>query len=115
MKKTATLGVILCFCIIMVMAVSVKRVEALTFDLNCIISGSSCTPSVSFGTVVLTDNGSNVDITVDLVGSGVHKIMSVNLNYDDAFFNSSHNFGTTLGTGNANKGVIENENNWFLI
>ena len=75
MKRLVVLTTVLCFSVMMAIAFTVTRVEALTFDLNCIISGSGCAPSASFGTVTLTDNGNNVDITVDLAGSGIHKVM----------------------------------------
>jgi hypothetical protein len=46
----------------------------LVFDLNCIISGGAggngtCTPSASFGTITITDNGDGVTVAVDLIGN----------------------------------------------
>jgi hypothetical protein len=48
-------------------------------------SVSGCSPSATYGTVTLTDNGNNVDLTVSLVG-GAQKILAVYLNYNDATF-----------------------------
>ena len=60
--------------------------EALSFSLNCIMTGSNtCTPSVSYGTISFTDNDDGVDIQVDLVGTG-QRIQTVLFNYDDAKF-----------------------------
>lgn len=60
--------------------------EALSFSLNCIMTGSNtCTPSVSYGTISFTDNGNGVDVQVDLVGTG-QRIQTVLFNYDDAKF-----------------------------
>lgn len=60
--------------------------EALSFSLNCIISGNNtCTPSVSYGTIAFTDNGNGVDVQVDLLGTG-QRIQTVLFNYDDAKF-----------------------------
>ena len=62
------------------------RGEALSFTLNCVITGNNtCTPSVSYGTISFTDNGSGVDVQVDLVGTG-QRIQTVLFNYDDAKF-----------------------------
>jgi hypothetical protein len=82
------------------------KAEALTFDLNCTLSGAGCASSASFGSITLTDNGDDVDITVDLVGSGVHKIQRVYLNFDDSLFSNANNFDTV-----SNVGVIEDQNN----
>ena len=60
--------------------------EALSFSLNCIVTGSNtCAPSVSYGTISFTDNGNGVDVQVDLVGTG-QRIQTVLFNYDDAKF-----------------------------
>jgi len=60
--------------------------EALSFSLNCIVTGNNtCTPSVSYGTISFTDNGNGVDVLVDLVGTG-QRIQTVLFNYDDAKF-----------------------------
>lgn len=60
--------------------------EALSFSLNCIMTGSNtCTPSVSYGTISFTDNGNGVDVQVDLVGTG-QRIQTVLFNYDDTKF-----------------------------
>ena len=85
---------------------SVTRSEALTFDLNCILSSSGCTASASFGTITLTDNGNNVDIAVDLNGSGVEKVLLVFLNYDDSLFSNSSAFDLT-----GSKTISVDENN----
>jgi len=60
--------------------------EALSFNLNCIMTGSNtCTPSVSYGTISFVDNGNGVDVQVDLVGTG-QRIQTVLFNYDDNKF-----------------------------
>ena len=60
--------------------------EALSFSLNCIITGdNTCTPSVSYGTISFTDNGDGVDVQVELVGTG-QRVLTVLFNYDDAKF-----------------------------
>lgn len=81
--------------------------SSVTFNLNCIISGAGCppSPSTSFGTVTLTDNGDNVDLVVDLAGEGVHTVLKVFLNYDDALFSNASPFDTT-----SDAGVIVGEN-----
>jgi len=85
--------------VLMIMGVSVRRAEALSFDLNCTLSGSGCAPSASFGTLTLTDNGNNVDVFVDLIGLGIHKIQSFYLNYDDSLFSNASAFNTTSSIG----------------
>ena len=60
--------------------------SALIFDLNTLISGNSLTPTSSWGTIEITDNGNSVDIEVDLIGGGDLKALSFYLNYDDAAF-----------------------------
>jgi hypothetical protein len=89
------------------------RGEALTFDLNCIIGNSSCSPSASYGTVTLTGNtsGANtaVDFKVDLVGPGDgtpdsgQKVLMLYLNFNDALFSNADAFqltsGKTVGVG----------------
>lgn len=66
----------------------VMSAHALVFDLNCIIGGGNqgngtCTPSPSYGTITITDNGSSVSVTVDLVNTG-QKVLEVYLNFDPA-------------------------------
>lgn len=96
MKKRK--GLVALLSALMFVGVSALNAEALTFDLNCIISGSTCTPVAgSFGTITLTDNGNNVDITVDLAGSGVHKVLSLALNFDPT--QSLSGFNTTSSAG----------------
>jgi hypothetical protein len=92
------------------------RGEALTFDLNCIIGNSSCTPSASYGTLTLTTNtsGANtaVDLKVDLVGPGDgtpdsgQKVLMLYLNFDDALFSNADAFQLTSGMA---VGVGEND------
>ena len=60
--------------------------SALVFDLDTLISGNSLTPTSSWGTIEITDNGNSVDIEVDLIGGGDLKALSFYLNYDDAAF-----------------------------
>jgi hypothetical protein len=74
-------------------------------DLNCEISNGICTPITSHGTITLTDNGDKVDLEVNLLGNGVHKIHGVWLNYDDSLFGPGDDFDTSSPVG-----VEEGEN-----
>ena len=96
--------------LVIVLAVNPAPVDALTFDLNCVLSGEGCAPSVSVGTLTLTDDGNKVDIVVDLVGAGVNKIRAVWLNYDDTKFSNSSDFRTTKVFGSITAGVDVDEN-----
>jgi len=60
--------------------------SALVYDLNTLISGNSLTPTSSWGTFEITDNGDSVDIEVNLIGDGDLKVLSFYFNYDDAAF-----------------------------
>ncbi len=62
------------------MLVQAAPVQALTFDLNCVITSSGCTPTVNYGTITITDSSNSVLINVDLVGSGVNKVQKLDLN-----------------------------------
>lgn len=84
---------------------SATESAALSLSLNCIIAVSGCSPSATYGTVTLTDNGNNVDLTVSLVG-GAQKILAVYLNYNDATFSDSSAFLLASKT----VGVSENNN-----
>lgn len=78
--------------------------EALSFSLNCIITGNNtCTPSVSYGTISFTDNGNGVDVQVDLVGTG-QRIQTVLFNYDDAqFANDAFSIAPSVGVAENGK------------
>jgi hypothetical protein len=82
---------------------SASESSALSFTLNCIIGNSGCTPSATYGTVTLTDNGDSVDLTVSLLGG--QKILAVYLNYADSQFSNSSAFEL------ASKDVGVDENN----
>ncbi|WP_447986193.1 PEP-CTERM sorting domain-containing protein [Nitrospira sp. Nam74] len=85
--------------------IQVAQVHALTFDLNCVLSSSGCAPSVSYGTITLTDNGSSVNVTVDLVGAGTHKVLEFGLNIDPSLNNTGWSItGTTI---TANEDAIQ--------
>jgi hypothetical protein len=60
--------------------IQVAPVQALSFDLNCVITSSGCTPTVNYGTITITDSGNSVLINVDLVGSGINKVLKLDLN-----------------------------------
>jgi hypothetical protein len=60
--------------------VQAAPVQALSFDLNCMITSSGCTPTVNYGTITITDSGNSVIINVDLVGGGVNKVIKLDLN-----------------------------------
>jgi len=96
------------FALLMVTALalgSATESAALSFSLNCTIAVSGCSPSATYGTVTLTDNGNNVDLTVSLVG-GAQKILAVYLNYNDTTFSNSSAFLLA----NKTVGVSENNN-----
>ncbi len=85
--------------------IQVAPVHALSFDLNCVLTSSGCTPTVSYGTITLTDNGNSVNVTVDLVGSGVHKVQEFGLNFNPSLDNSGWSLtGTTI---TANEDAIQ--------
>ena len=60
--------------------IEAPEVHALSFDLNCVITASGCTPTVNYGTITITDSGNSVIINVDLVGSSVNKVLKLDLN-----------------------------------
>ena len=82
--------------------IQVAPVHALTFDLNCVLSSSGCAPSVSYGTITLTDNGNSVNVTVNLVGSGVQKVLEFGLNFDPSLNNSGWSITGATITANEN-------------
>jgi hypothetical protein len=60
--------------------VQAAPVQALSFDLNCMITSSGCTPTVNYGTITITDSGNSAIVNVDLVGGGVNKVIKLDLN-----------------------------------
>jgi hypothetical protein len=62
--------------------VQAAPVQALTFDLNCVITSSGCTPTVNYGTITITDSGNSVLINVNLVGDSINKVQKLDLNTD---------------------------------
>jgi hypothetical protein len=60
--------------------VQAAPVQALTFDLNCVLTSSGCTPTVTYGTITITDSTNSVLINVNLVGSGINKVLKLDLN-----------------------------------
>jgi hypothetical protein len=79
--------------------------QALTFDLNCVLSSAGCTPTVSYGTITLTDSGNSVLVSVNLVGSGVNKVLEFGLNMNPSLNNSGWSItGTTI---TANEDAIQ--------
>ncbi|MDQ6734630.1 MAG: PEP-CTERM sorting domain-containing protein [Nitrospirota bacterium] len=68
--------------------IQVAPVHALTFDLNCVLTSAGCTPHASYGTITLTDNGNSVNVTVDLVGGNVNKLLSFGLNFNPSLNDS---------------------------
>jgi len=86
------------------------RADAISYDLNTVIdweTGNVTNTPVSsvfpgyttFGTISFTDNGTNVDISVNLVGNGIHKVQSIYFNFNDSMFSNSDNFDTTSSDG----------------
>ena len=82
--------------------IQVAPVHALTFDLNCVLSSSGCAPSVSYGTITLTDNGNSVNVTVDLVGAGIHKVLEFGMNFNPSLDNAGWSITGTTITANEN-------------
>ena len=82
--------------------IHVAPVHALTFDLNCVLSSSGCAPSVSYGTITLTDNGNSVNVTVDLVGAGVQKVLEFGLNFNPSLDNAGWSITGSTITANEN-------------
>ena len=79
--------------------------QALTFDLNCVLSSAGCTPTVSYGTITLIDSGNSVLVSVNLVGSGVNKVLEFGLNMNPSLNNSGWSItGTTI---TANEDAIQ--------
>jgi hypothetical protein len=62
--------------------VQAAPVQALSFDLNCVITASGCTPTVNYGTITITDSGNSVLINVNLVGDSINKVQKLDLNTD---------------------------------
>jgi len=78
----------------------VAPAQALTFDLNCVLSSAGCTPTVSYGTITLTDSGNSVLVSVNLVGSGVNKVLEFGLNMNPSLNNSGWSITGTSITAN---------------
>jgi hypothetical protein len=62
--------------------VQAAPVQALSFDLNCVITASGCTPTVNYGTITITESGNSVEINVNLVGDSINKVQKLDLNTD---------------------------------
>ena len=78
----------------------------ITYQLNTIISGNTLTPTTSFGTVTYSDNGTSVDVTIDLAdhSNGVSKMT---MNYNDTKFPIS---GYTWSVGGDANTIAATEN-----
>jgi hypothetical protein len=88
----------------------VAPVQALTFDLNCVISSAGCAPTVSYGTITITDNVANsnkVDVTVNLVGGGIHKVQKLMLNFDPSLSDSGWSVTGGVSNINANENDVQ--------
>lgn len=118
MKKNSSLLVVAVAFAALTVMMAPRGVAAapLVFNLNCLLDAHSCLTfpgSVSFGTFTFTDNGANVDIDVNIVGSSVHKIQQITFNFDDALFSNSSAFDTTDPPDAGpvkHLGVLKNEN-----
>ena len=100
------------------MAVAPSSASADTYDLNCIISGSGCAPSATYGTLEITDNlDGTVTVTVDLDGD-VNTVGETDLNYDDDRFSTADDFDldpTTSGAITDNEDAVKPDGfNGFL-
>ncbi|WP_062295800.1 hypothetical protein [Nostoc piscinale] len=99
---------------------------SLVFNLDCVISGtvgnnnysggSNCANAgTSFGTITLKENTSDskkVDVFVDLAGNNVHKLLDINLNFNDSLFPvAGQNWNVTAGSGYDVKSFTSSENN----
>ncbi|OCQ89978.1 hypothetical protein BCD64_18750, partial [Nostoc sp. MBR 210] len=99
---------------------------SLVFNLDCVISGtvgnnsysggSNCANAgTSFGTITLKENASDskkVDVFVDLAGNNVHKLLDINLNFNDSLFPvAGQNWNVTAGSGYDVKSFTSSENN----
>lgn len=76
------------------------QAASITYNLNCIINTNPCTPSSTYGTVVLDNNGGldlvgDVRVTVNLAGTG-QKFRDLMLN-----FNPNKTAGTTFSDTDA--------------
>lgn len=99
---------------------------SLIFNLDCVISGtvgsnsysgsSNCANAgTSFGTITLKENATDskkVDVFVDLTGNNVHKLLDINLNFNDSLFPiAGQSWNVTAGSGYDVKSFISSENN----
>jgi len=82
--------------------IQVAPVQALSFDLNCVLTSSGCTPTVNYGTITITDSGNSVIVSVDLVGSGVNKVLEFGLNFNPSLDNSGWSITGTSVTAAEN-------------
>jgi hypothetical protein len=83
------------FTVILFTGLSYVNSKAITYDLDCTITGvATCDSSETFGTISFTDNGNYVDVEIELVGDGVHRVQSIYLNYDPELFDSDDLFLT---------------------
>jgi hypothetical protein len=83
MKHSVTTVLSLGAAALVCLLVEAAPVQALSFDLNCMITSSGCTPTVNYGTITITDDVNSVNrviIAVDLVGGGVNKVIKLDLN-----------------------------------
>ncbi|MDZ8110015.1 MAG: hypothetical protein RM338_31080 [Nostoc sp. DedQUE12a] len=98
---------------------------SLTYNLDCVISGtlgtktysggSTCTKvDTSFGTLTIKDNATNankVDVVIDLAGANKHKIQTFDLNYNDAKFqNNAFQISAASPYGMGTKPITVDEN-----
>jgi hypothetical protein len=68
------------------------QAPALVFDMNTQITGNTLTPTTSWGTIAITDNGGSVNILVDLNGDSDLRVQGFFLNYDDEKFSNASEF-----------------------
>jgi hypothetical protein len=104
--------------------------QAVSFDLNCMLSNSACTPFAnSFGTVTITDIVGGVSVIVDTAAGGKYKDLFLNLEAPGAvsltspavyssntFTLSPYNGAFDVGTSTTpSKGFDGNDNVAFQI
>jgi hypothetical protein len=82
-----------------------SEAKAISYDLNCTTAGTTCTSSIQWGTITYTQNGNNVDVTIDLEDD--YKILQVGLNTANTT-GTYDTVGSTLGVEESfNSGQVQ--------
>jgi len=86
-KGVARLGLVVVL-LVTGLLVAAPSAQALTFDLTSDHCDPACGPQASFGTVTLTQNGANVDVTVHLL-NGNQFVKTGSADFQDFKFNAT--------------------------